>query len=305
MGRSSGSKGILEGQGALFSPDDGGSANRGASLLFSSQTGIDLARAPLHTNAKSRLISEYISKYQLVTHGGLFIDGFSAPQRRSDAEAWTARRVLELEPKWIRAFWLCDSDSVGIQLLYKLKAEHHLQPRSRSVWVMHGDFNVTVHTILKNHRLRRKTPVFVLLDQRSTECHWSTVKAIAARAGDRKIEMLYFLGTSWLHRSLMQAARPEKLLSIDRWWGDGSWRGLIDLSQPQIVQKMADRFKLELGYNYVTPYAVMRDERTASKVFYLIHASDHADAPKLMTRAYKRIFGSIPGSPSDDQLPLL
>lgn len=305
MGRSSGGKGVLEGQGALFSPQDGGAANRGASLLFASPTGIDLSRAPLHTNAKSRLICEYISKYQLVTHGGLFIDGFSAPQRRSDAEAWTARRVLELEPKWIRSFWLCDLDPEGLLLLKKLKAEHHRQPRSRSVWVIEGDFNVKVHTILKSPRLRRRTPVFALLDQRNTECHWSTVRAIAARAGDRKIEMLYFLGTSWIHRSLTQATRPETQLSIDRWWGDDTWRQLIGLSQPQIVQTMADRFKLELGYNYVTPYPVMRDKLTASKVFYLIHASDHADAPKLMTRAYKRIFGPVPRSPSDDQLPLL
>lgn len=185
--------------------------------MFMGSGGEDLARVPIHSNVKSKLISEYIAKYQMVTHGGLFIDGFSAPQSRSHPEAWTARRVLELEPKWIRCFWLCDLEATGLDQLAKLKAAHHLKPKSRSVFVMRGDFNQTIDLILKSPKLRRKTPTFALLDQRTAECHWRTVEKIAARSSGLKIEILYFLGTSWLHRSLAATSTDKTASEKDAW----------------------------------------------------------------------------------------
>lgn len=80
----------------------------------------------------------------MVTHGGLYIDGFAAPQSRDFREAWTARRVLELEPKWIRHFWLCDMDPGGVEHLKWLKEQHAGKPKGRTVSVMKGDFNSTV-----------------------------------------------------------------------------------------------------------------------------------------------------------------
>ena len=53
-------------------------------------------RAPAQTDAKSKLIAEYLSRFQLVTKGGLYIDGFAAPQKRDRLDSWTARRVLEI-----------------------------------------------------------------------------------------------------------------------------------------------------------------------------------------------------------------
>lgn len=297
MGRTSKGKRGLDTQHEMFAdPEMGGDRNQ---LSFSLQ-GVRLpenwaSKAPDQTNSKSRLIAEYISKFQLVTRGGLFIDGFAAPQSRSHEDAWTARRVLEIEPKWLRAFWLCDIESGGLMQLRRLKAAHDRNPRSRHVFVMEGDFNQTVKLILNSPRMRRQTAIFALLDQRNTECHWATVKALAARAGKTKIELLYFVGTSWLHRSLAASAKPERLSEIDLWWGGDGWHRLKSLTQAEIVHTVATRFTKELGYRYVNPYPIFQEEDGNKPAFHLIHASDHPEARKLMARAYVKIVGDVPG----------
>lgn len=297
MGRSSKGKGDLGPQGELFAPlEMGGAPSQFSFNLASSRLPENLIlKPPGQTNAKSKLIAEYISKFQLITRGGLFIDGFSAPQSRDHEEAWTARRVLEVEPKWLRAFWLCDIESGGLLQLQRLKSLHHRSPRSRHVFVMNGDFNHTIKLILNSSRMSQQTAIFALLDQRNTECHWATVKALAARAGRTKIELLYFLGTSWLHRSLAASHRPERLAEIDLWWGGQGWRDLKDLTQIQMVAAMATRFSKELGYRFVNPYPIFQEEDGAKPAFHLIHASDHPEARKLMGRAYLKIVGDVPG----------
>ncbi len=259
---------------------------------------------PSQTNAKSKLIAEYISNFQRVTKGGLYIDGFAAPQSREHEEAWTARRVLEVEPKKLRTFWLCDIDLGGLEQLEQLKALHHRKPKWRRVFVLKGDFNDTVKDLLKSDRFTPRAAIFALLDQRNTECHWATVQALAARAGRTKIELLYFMGTSWVHRSLTQSTTAKRQAEIDRWWGGPNWRDLTDLTQTGIVERMARRFSWELGYKHVNAYPILQSEGGKKKSFHLIHASDHPEAPKLMTRSYLKIVGDIAGSPADSQLPL-
>ncbi|MGN7868377.1 three-Cys-motif partner protein TcmP [Paracoccus sp. 22332] len=126
----------------------------------------ELGRRP-----KSELVADYIRRFQQVTRGGLYVDGFAAPQRRNAPEAWSARRVLEVEPKRIRGFWLFDIDPGGVEMLRELKSLHHRSPISRKVRVFEGDFNKEVFHFLQAKELRRDTAVFALLDQRATECH--------------------------------------------------------------------------------------------------------------------------------------
>jgi len=262
------------------------------------------SRPPIQSNAKSKLIADYIENFQRVTKGGLYIDGFAAPQKRDHEEAWTARRVLEIKPPRIRAFWLCDMEVTGIAQLEALKAKHDRHPRSRRVFVEKGDFNTSVKYILKSGRLTRRAAIFALLDQRTTECHWDTVRALAARAGRHKIELMYFFGTSWLHRSLGSRSTPGAIAEIERWWGRDDWRCLLDMTQIEATKCMADRFAAELSYKYVKFYPIFRDENASKQSFCLIHASDHPEAPKLMARSYKKIVGDIANTPTDSQRPL-
>lgn len=297
MGRISKAKRGLENQQEMFAaPEMGGDHNKLSFALDGARLPDNwTGKAPDQTNAKSRLIAEYISKFQLITRGGLFIDGFSAPQSRIHEDAWTARRVLEIEPKWIRTFWLCDIESGGLMQLRRLKQAHDGVPKSRHVFVMDGDFNQTIKLILNSPKMHRQTAIFALLDQRNTECHWATVKAIAARAGNTKVELLYFLGTSWIHRSLAASVRLERIAEINQWWGGEGWQYLKALSQAQIVEAVASRFTKELGYRFVNSYPIFQSEDGNKAAFHLIHASDHPEARKLMARAYVKIVGEAPG----------
>ncbi len=297
MGRSSKGKDGLDGQAELFAGADLGHAKGQASFKFGTKNAPEDGprRPPDQTNSKSKLIASYLSKFQLVTKGGLYIDGFAAPQSRDHEESWTARRVLEIAPPRLRTFWLCDLEPRGLLQLRRLKERHHGRPASRRVFVMEGDFNNTVKVILQSGRFTRKAAVFALLDQRNTECHWATVRALAAKAGRTKIELLYFLGTSWLHRSLATSEKAETLAKIERWWGGEGWKSLLNLKQVEIVKVMADRFSGELGYRYVKAYPITLEEDGSKVAFHLIHASDHPDAPHLMDRAYLEVCGDNPG----------
>ena len=98
MGRTSKGKTSITHQVEMFGVSEMGKDKGMASFTLEGaripEAGI--SRPPDQTNSKSRLIAEYISMFQLVTRGGLYIDGFAAPQSRPHEEAWTARRVLEL-----------------------------------------------------------------------------------------------------------------------------------------------------------------------------------------------------------------
>lgn len=260
--------------------------------------------APAQTDAKSRLIARYVERFQLVTRGGLYVDGFAAPQSRNHPEAWTARRVLEINPPRLRTFWLCDIDPDGLRQLRDLQSRHNRVPPARRVFVMEGDFNDRYKEILMGGRIKRRTAVFALLDQRNTECHWSTVQALAAYKGRTRIEILYFLAIGWLHRSLTQSRRPERLAEIDRWWGGGDWRNLTGKTQVEMCRVFCGRFQQELGYKYTNWWPVFLKEETRKKAFALIHATDHPEAPKLMRRAFQDIYGEKDDSPTDRQRPL-
>jgi three-Cys-motif partner protein len=280
----------------MFSAQEMGKEPAQASFRFESGRVPEqgLSRPPDQTNAKSKLIASYIAKFQAITKGGLYIDGFAAPQSRDHETAWTARRVLEIRPARLRTFWLCDIEPRGLLQLRRLKEQHHGNPRSRRVFIFDGDFNSTVKGILKNDRLTRRAAIFALLDQRGTECHWATVRALAERAGRTKIELLYFIGTSWVHRILASSTRDQKLEELDNWWGGRGWQELRDLSQTGIVIRMADRFAGELGYRFVKPYPIFLEDGGNKVAFHLLHASDHPEAPKLMDRAFLEAVGEAP-----------
>src|SRR5438094_10350669 len=74
----------------------------------------------------------------------------------------------------------------------------------RTIDILKGDFNVNVEKILRPDEIAQKEATFCLLDQRTFECHWATVRSLAAykKPPNNKIELLYFLGVGWLHRAI-------------------------------------------------------------------------------------------------------
>ena len=74
-------------------------------------------QVPMWTAYKACFIERYLYYFVLVTKHGTYIDGFAGPQQPEDADMWTAKRVLESEPRWLRHFYLYDRSRVQMARL--------------------------------------------------------------------------------------------------------------------------------------------------------------------------------------------
>jgi three-Cys-motif partner protein len=127
----------------------------------------------------------------------------------------------------------------------------------------------------------------------STNWQWETVKKLAAykKPPNKKIETLYFLGVGWLHRSLSGIRHTEKM---DKWWGRKDWQKLKEMKHIKIANLVRDRFENELGYRFAAAYPIYDKEKGNRVMYYMIHASDHEEAPTLMIRAHHKAVRSLP-----------
>ena len=242
---------------------------------------------PVWTEQKAQLIARYLKLFTFVTKHGTYIDGFAGRQNADAVDGWAVELVLRNEPRWIKRFYLCDSDPTQVAALRELAGQQPApQKRAdvRRIEVIPGDFNDAVHEVLRTRRLDRAT--FALLDQRTFECKWATVQALAAfKTVPTKIELFYFLPIGWLDRALH--ATTKNTHEIESWWGGSDWRGLIDMQHHEKALAFRHRF-FELGYKHVWPFPIWDRQAGNRIMFYMILASDHPEAPKLMWRAYRQ-----------------
>lgn len=261
---------------------------------------------PIWTANKAEFIRQYLGYFVQITKHGTYIDGFAGPQSFGHPETWTAALVLRSEPKWLRHFFLCDISRKGAKALKQLRAAE-IEARdkkghkiSRTIEVIHGDFNTEVDRILGSDKITQKEATFCLLDQRTFECHWPTVQKLAGykKGGENKIELLYFLGVGWLHRAFSGIRNADKML---RWWGRPDWRQLTHMRAYDIAELVRKRFQEELGYKHVAAYPIFDSDRGNKIMYYMIHASDHEEAPALMVRAHHK---AVRGLPRETQRPL-
>lgn len=237
---------------------------------------------PIWTENKAKLIAKYIFLFELITKHGTYIDGFAGPQRPDRPEMWAAKLVLEIEPKWLRHFFLFEKSKAGCDLLNFLKAS---QPpiRDREIEVFSGDFNANVDRVLNSERIGDKEATFCLLDQRTFECHWSTVTKLAAYKTKKsnKFELFYFLAGWWYRRAVTAVKRDAVL---ENWWGRSDWRELRQKRILTVKDEMVARFKSELGYKSAKAWPIL--DQTGRDMYFMIHATDYLGAPALMERAY-------------------
>jgi len=245
----------------------------------------------LWTENKARLIENYIKGFQIITKHGTYIDGFAAPQANAVTSSWAAKRVLSLNPLRLRHFHLFDRTD-RTSFLDELKSTHP----NIDIRVYGGDFNRRIHEVLREDIISNREATFCLLDQWTNECDWSTVRAIARhKSSEHKIELFYFLAVGWLHRVLLSSTTADSLKRIEAWYGGAGWESLAELSTYQLSEHFRLRFQSELGYRFVFPWAIYERSDPDSRVmFYMIHASDHPRAPKLMEAAYAEVVVDVP-----------
>jgi three-Cys-motif partner protein len=254
---------------------------------------------PIWTDHKARFIALYLRYFVQITKHGVYLDGFAGPQYPDKLDAWTASLVLASEPKWLRRFYLCELDPQSIKHLNTL-VEGQPVPMSKSgrklprkVDVLPGDFNVSVDGILSSGKITQKEATFCLLDQRTFECHWQTLVKLAAykKAPHNKVELLYFLGVGWLHRAFSGLKDAE---IAEKWWGNSDWEKLLDMNCWSIAELVRKRFNEELGYKFAAAYPIFDRAEGNRIMYYMVHASDHVDAPALMVRAHGKAVRALP-----------
>jgi three-Cys-motif partner protein len=241
---------------------------------------------PIWTENKARLVQLYLKYFVYVTKHGTYIDGFAGPQQHGLHNTWTAKLVLENEPNWFQYFYLYDIGAKQIQELEILKREHLVKSVfKRDIRVTEGDFNCLIDNIVRLQTIKARQATFCLLDQRTFECHWSTVEKLARyKKRGNKIELFYFVPVGWLGRSLAAQKNPDE--KMRSWWGREDWRILEKKSHVEIAEIFQVRFQ-ELGYEYVFPWPIYNRKSGGGTMYYMVHATDHPDAPDLMRRAYK------------------
>ncbi len=246
-------------------------------------------RHPIWTENKAKLIERYLYYFVLITKHGTYIDGFAGPQEPEKPEMWAAKLALESEPRWMRKFYLFDSNRNQYERLIRLKEA--LPPRkkgepSREIQIYHGDFNRAVHSLLADRPIKEREACFCLLDQRTFECHWTTLTALAEyKESGMKIELFYFMPAGWFDRA-MSAIRNEDILKS--WWGREDWGKLRGVEPYKRAELVSGRIKEELGYKYVTPWPIFERKSSGRVMYSMIHATDHDEAPNLMHRAYHK-----------------
>ena len=246
-------------------------------------------QTPVWTQNKALLIREYIQLFTFVTKHGAYIDGFAAPQRPTRPDLCAAKMVLETVPPRVRELWLCDTSPRGLALLRGFKAAD--TTKGRRIHVLPGDFNATVDGILASGRITEKVASFALLDQRTFECEWATVRRLAAHKTSTKIELFYFFATGWIDRAFAGTKTAEGAARVERWWGRPDWRELRGMHTLDRARLIVDRFRTELGYRFVWPYPIHDSLRGRRIMYHMVHATDHPEASPLMLRAYRKVSG--------------
>ena len=258
-------------------------------------------RQPVWTENKAKLVAKYLYYFVLITKHGAYIDGFAGPKNPDKPESWAAKLVLESKPKLLREFFLCDNDPLKLTALNELKSLNSTT-KGRKIEVIEGDFNSSIDKILSSGKITPKKATFCLIDQFSTECHWETVKKIADFKHENKIEIFYFLASGWIDRAL--SGFKSDLQTPSRWWGNDNWKSLIGLKSIQRAQLFCMRFKDELNYKFAHAWPIYDKEGEGRRImFHMIHATDHAEASKIMWRAYKNA-NVTPDQEEQLQIPL-
>lgn len=255
----------------------------------------------LWTEHKAKLIARYLREFVFVTRHGTYIDLFSGPQNDQIEDGWSADQVLKMQPTKfkLRHYHLFELDESKIPALTGLRNAHP----DLAIEVVHGNTNEAIRTALPAGCLGGREATFCLIDQRTTECHWETCVYLSRlKSEGYKPELFYFFAQAWLNRALKSRTTDLSLEQTDAWWGGDGWKVLLTMDPLGRAQLLADRFTNELGYKHATPWPIRERGDDGRVMFFMIHATDHDRAPRLMERAYH--WAVNPHYDPDDEIQL-
>jgi len=110
----------------------------------------DRTKGNVWTEKKAHFIARYLKSFTYVTKHGTYLDAFAGPQEGPIHSNWTAKQVLENEPKWLRRIHLFESDKEQVAFLKHLAGEHHQEgdlKKLRKVAVHEGERSLITNLV--------------------------------------------------------------------------------------------------------------------------------------------------------------
>jgi hypothetical protein len=69
---------------------------------------------------KAELVRDYLKLFTFVTKSGTYLDAFAGPQNSNELEAWCARLVTEMKPRWIGGLYLFEQKASSAEALEEM-----------------------------------------------------------------------------------------------------------------------------------------------------------------------------------------
>jgi len=84
----------------------------------------------------------------------------------------------------------------------------------------------------------------------------------------------------------MSAQKDKQVLFA--WWGRDDWSILRQAKGINRGLLFCQRLKNEFGYRSADPWPIFDKKNGRRVMYFMIHATDHPEAPYLMNRAYHK-----------------
>ncbi len=248
---------------------------------------------------KLEVLRLYLTMYRRVAGGGAYIDGFAGEGEvniNNTVRSGTA--LLALQSAAFKQMHFIDADeNLTTRLQARLDATK--RPKSHECTVYCGDTNTTIDKVLTGIDPNR--PLFVCLDQNSTDLLWTTIERIAAfkeldiPANRCKAELWILFNQHqviqrlWPNTPRLEGRPNPYSAALDRIFGSSdAWIDLWETkaSPIKLMRRYCDRLEKVLGYQYVLPQTITGP--TSRPQYYMIHATDHEAAVEFMRWAKTR-----------------
>lgn len=226
---------------------------------------------------------------------GTYIDAFCGDGQvkiHGEAGARDGTALLAVKSK---AFKWSHFIDLNFKLTKKLQSRlDDIKSRKEEERKVHcGDANIVLPELLTSGAIDPDRPLFVCLDQDSTNLHWSTVgtianfKQLAVDANKCKAELWILFNQHqviqrlWPVKPRLEGKPNSYAQTLDTVFGTrGAWVDLWDSkAEPIALMHRYCEMLAALGYQYVLPQLIKTD---AGPQYYMIHATDHVAAVDFM-----------------------
>lgn len=248
---------------------------------------------------KLEVLRLYLMMYRRVAGGGAYIDGFAGEgEVNINGTARPGTALLALQSAAFKQMHFIDADEALTRRL-QARLDATKRSKSRECTVHCGDTNITIDKVLTGVDPNR--PLFVCLDQDSTDLLWNTIERIAAfkeldiPANRCKAELWILFNQHqviqrlWPNTPRLEQRPNPYRAALDRIFGSrDAWIDLWEANEPPIklMHRYCERLQNVLGYQYVLPQVIIGPGNRPQ--YYMIHATDHEAAVDFMRWAKTR-----------------